>query len=200
MANYINTETGAYPISETQIRQAFPNTSFPRPFKAPAGYEVVFPAPAPTPANPVIQTTREIAPVLTSKGTYEQAYEIVDIYSDYTDEQGVLHTKAEQEAAAIAKDAADKTAAFIKSVTDAVQTRLDDFAKTRNYDGILSACTYASSQVAKFASEGQYCVNARDNTWATLYTIMSEVEAGTRPMPATADEVMSLLPELVWPN
>ena len=90
-------------------------------------------------------------------------------------------------------------AAFVESVVTATQSRLDTFARTRNYDGILSACTYASSSVPKFASEGQYCVNARDNTWATLYTIMGEVEAGTRPMPSSVDEVMSLLPELVWP-
>ena len=34
-----------------------------------------------------------------------------------------------------------------KEVVDATQRRLDDFARTRNYDGILSACTYATSTV-----------------------------------------------------
>lgn len=200
MANYINTATGQWPISETQIRTDFPQTSFPSPFVPPDEYKVIFPAPAPTPANPVIQTVREITPVLTSKGHYEQSYEIVDRFSDYTDEEGVLHTKADQEQAAIAADLQAKTEAFIKQVTDATQARLDTFARTRNYDGILSACTYASSQVTKFASEGQYCVNARDNTWATLYTLMGEVEAGTRPMPSSVEDVMSLLPELTWLN
>lgn len=89
--------------------------------------------------------------------------------------------------------------AFQASVVAATQARMDSFANTRNYDGILSACTYASSAVPKFAAEGQYCVNARDSTWATLYTLMGEVQAGTRTMPATVDEVMALLPVLTWP-
>lgn len=89
--------------------------------------------------------------------------------------------------------------AFQAAVVTATQARLDTFANTRNYDGILSACTYASSAVPKFQSEGQYCVNARDNTWAALYTLMADVQAGTTPMPATIDEVVALLPELTWP-
>lgn len=199
MANYINTTDNTYPHSESSIRAVYRQTSFPTPFRPPEGYEVVFPAPAPTPTNPVIQIAREIAPVLTDKGTYEQAWEIVDKFSDYTDGEGVLHTKGDQEAAAIAADVATKTTALIDSITKSTQQRLDDFARTRNYDGILSACTYATSTVEKFQIEGQYCVNARDATWATLYAIMSEVEAGTRPMPTGFADVEPLLPVLEWP-
>ena len=85
-------------------------------------------------------------------------------------------------------------------IVEATQARLDDFAKTRNYDGILSACTYASSAITKCQSEGQYCVNARDNTWATLHTIIGEVEAGTRPMPAGFADIEPDLPSLIWPE
>jgi hypothetical protein len=198
MANYLHLATSRYPVSQSQIRAENPQTSYPASFPVPDGYAVVFPAPAPS-CDPVTQIAREIAPVLTSKGHYEQAYEIVSRFVEYTDEQNVVHTVAEQEAAAIQADAIAKTQAFIASVVSATQSRLDTFAQTKNYDGILSACTYASSAIPKFASEGQYAVNARDNTWATLYTIMGEVEAGTLPMPASVDEVMSLLPELVWP-
>jgi len=81
----------------------------------------------------------------------------------------------------------------------ATQKRLDDFAATRNYDGILSACTYATSTIPKFAADGQYAVGARDNTWATLYAIMDGVEAGTRPMPAGYADIEPDLPVLVWP-
>lgn len=81
-----------------------------------------------------------------------------------------------------------------------IQNRLDAFAKTRNYDGILSACTYATSSIPKFASEGQYAVNARDSTWASLYSFMAEVQTGTAQMPTSFTDVEPLLPELVWPN
>lgn len=89
---------------------------------------------------------------------------------------------------------------IIASLTAQIQKRLDDFAKTRNYDGILSACTYATSTVPKFAAEGQYCVQARDATWAAGYALMDEVLAGTRPVPTSISDIESELPELVWPT
>ena len=79
------------------------------------------------------------------------------------------------------------------------QKRLDDFAKTRNYDSILSACTYATSTVLKFSTEGQYCVEARDATWSKLYEILAEVQAETRPMPSGYSDIESELPVLQWP-
>lgn len=85
-------------------------------------------------------------------------------------------------------------------IVEATQKRLDDFARTRNYDGILSACTYSDSLVQKFRDEGQYCLAARDNTWAKLYEMLAEVQAGTRPVPSGYDDIEPELPQLVWPN
>ncbi len=87
---------------------------------------------------------------------------------------------------------------LIATITAEVQQRLDGFAQTRNYDGILSACTYATSTVPQFATEGQYCVNARDSTWAALYAVMADVQAGTIPMPSGIDDIS--LPVLEWPE
>ena len=85
-------------------------------------------------------------------------------------------------------------------IVASTQGRLDVFARTRNYDGILSACTYATSTVPKFAAEGQYCVTARDATWAALYQFMADVQGGTRPMPEGYADVEPLLPTLAWPE
>jgi hypothetical protein len=85
-------------------------------------------------------------------------------------------------------------------IVTATQQRLDDFAKTRNYDGILSACTYAADPNPKFAFEGQYCIDARGATWTKLYEIMAEVEAGTRPMPSGYADIEGDLPVLAWPT
>lgn len=85
-------------------------------------------------------------------------------------------------------------------IVNQTQLRLDDFAKTREYDSIMSACTYATSAVAKFAAEGQYCVAARDATWNKLYEVLAEVEAGTRPVPTSYADVEPELPALEWPN
>ena len=89
-----------------------------------------------------------------------------------------------------------------KLVTDFVakaQSRLDAFARTRGYDGILSACTYATSTNPKFAAEGQYCVQARDATWAKCYEVLNAVQSNQRPVP-TWEELEAELPVLQWPN
>ena len=89
----------------------------------------------------------------------------------------------------------DQLAAFAA----AIQAHLDNFARTRNYDGILSAATYATSTVPKFRAEGQYAVEARDAAWAKGYEIMGAVMAGQRAMP-TLEEVIDELPALAWPG
>jgi len=104
------------------------------------------------------------------------------------------------DSARYAKLLAADQAILIREVQDKTQQRLDAFASTRNYAGILSACTYATSTVPKFATEGQYCVEARDTTWAQLYEILAEVQAGTRPVPAGYSEIESELPVLAWPG
>lgn len=85
-------------------------------------------------------------------------------------------------------------------VTKATQDRLDTWARTRNYDGILSAATYATSSVPKFAAEGQSAATARDATRAALYNLMAEYQAGTRTMPQGFTDVEPLLPALEWPQ
>ena len=89
---------------------------------------------------------------------------------------------------------------LIESIRDATQQRLDAFAQTRNYDGILSACTYATSTIPKFQQEGQYCVLMRDQTWAALYSIWDDVLAGNRLVPSSYSDIESELPTLQWPT
>ena len=87
---------------------------------------------------------------------------------------------------------------IINELTAAVQNHLDARAKERNYDGILSACTYATSTDTTFRAEGQACVEWRDACWAKAYEVMADVLAGNRGIP-TATELLSELPELSWP-
>lgn len=80
MTQYIN-KTTCQVVTEAQIRAEYPNTSFPSPFVPPEDFAVVFPSPAPA-YDPLTQSVREVAPVLTDKGHYEQAYEVVDLDAD----------------------------------------------------------------------------------------------------------------------
>lgn len=102
-----------------------------------------------------------------------------------------------------AEEAAANQVAAAKALQDSIvaatQERLDNFARTRNYDNILSACTYATSNVPKFAAEGQVAVNLRDATWAALYQILEEVQAGQREAPTGFSDIEPLLPSLEWP-
>lgn len=99
----------------------------------------------------------------------------------------------------IAARAANVLASLQADIVGQTQQRLDTFAQTRGYDGILSACTYAASAVPRFSAEGQCAVAARDATWAALYTLLADVQAGVTPMPAGFADVEPLLPALDWP-
>ena len=93
-----------------------------------------------------------------------------------------------------------KTADEIQAeIVAAVVKRLDAFAQTRSYDDIKSASDYAGCSVPQFDIEGTYCRNARAETWAKLYEMLDEVQAGTRPMPAGFADIEPDLPALVWP-
>lgn len=88
-----------------------------------------------------------------------------------------------------------------KQMTDAVQYALDAFAKTRGYDGIMSACSYSNSTDAQFKLEADYCIQLRDTTWRMGYAILAEVKADNRPVP-TVEELIAELPvgSAKWPD
>ena len=99
-----------------------------------------------------------------------------------------------------AKDKQVKAMAALKqSLTSAVQKHMDEKAKERNYDSILSLCTYATSTAAKVSDEGQAGVSWRDEVWAKGYAILADVESGARAIP-TVDELLAELPNFVWPG
>ena len=102
----------------------------------------------------------------------------------------------EADASAVAKKAADTTR---QRLTGVVQQHMDTVAQRRNYDGILSLCTYATSAHLRFATEGQAGVEWRDSVWALGYQLLDEALAGERDIPSDA-ELIALLPEMQWPN
>ncbi len=90
---------------------------------------------------------------------------------------------------------------IIASYTQTIQEALDTFAKTKGYDGIMSACSYAESTDPIFAAEAAYCIKLRDTTWRQAYTIMDEVLAGTRQL-MTIEDLIAELPigSAAWPE
>lgn len=98
----------------------------------------------------------------------------------------------------VAEIEARKSAASVVTVqqyTDAVQSHLDAKARTKNYDDIVSACSYAGAP-NPFQAEGVKFVAWRGGVWAKCYEIMGEVQTGGRPAPTIA-ELIAELPEIV---
>jgi len=98
MANYINTETLAYPVYESQIKAEYPNTSFPRPFVAPAPYAPVLNSPQPE-YNQITQAVVETQPQLI-QNNWMQQWEVVDLDPEqiaYNEEQAKQRNKSNAE-------------------------------------------------------------------------------------------------------
>lgn len=196
----INQQVEKYPYSISQLRKDNPQVSFPRNLSDSllAQYNVFPVKPSDRPAfNPVTQRLEEGTPLRhkarNPDGTFRsddpatpenEAWEWLQVWN-------VVPLTADE--------IAQQQQALQEAIVEQTQQRLDEFARTRGYDGILSAATYATSKVVKFAAEGRYCVEARDATWARLYAILAEVEAGQRPAPSGFADIENELPALVWP-
>lgn len=87
--------------------------------------------------------------------------------------------------------------AIMKRLVGAVQNHLDSVARLRNYDGILSLCSYATSTDVTFSVEGQAGVAWRDACWRHCYQTLSDVQNDIRSIP-TPDELVAELPTISW--
>lgn len=108
---YINTQT-LVQLSEQEIRALNPNVSLPAAFVPPAGFAYVFPTPQPA-YNPAIQSVQQTTPELTVLDTWEQRWEVVEIYQNQQDKD-----------AAIAADTEAKRLAAVPQVVTMRQARL----------------------------------------------------------------------------
>lgn len=167
-----------YPIPN--IRRRLPDRSLPADLSTideiEGGFFRVYPTDRPEPEGPkrVTEGTPELV-----NGKWTQVWVVEDLTG---------------------ADAAAYRERFMTIVAQNVQNRLDVFAKTRNYDTILSATTYVDDQNPRFAAEGAYCKSVRSETWAALYRILDEVLAGEREEPTSYSDIEPLLPTLAWPN
>jgi len=96
------------------------------------------------------------------------------------------------------EEQAERAQQTIRALGQTVKDHLNATVQARDYDSIVSACTYATSAVPSYQADGQACVNWRDAVWPYVYQVLDDVQAGTRAIP-TAEELIAELPELVWP-
>ena len=93
----------------------------------------------------------------------------------------------------------------------AIQDALDAKARERGYSDIKSACAYSSTvaavsiddinfiQCERFRVEGNALQAWMSITWASAYTYLETVKAGTNPMP-TLEQAVALMPTFTWPD
>jgi len=86
-----------------------------------------------------------------------------------------------------------------KVIAQAVKDHFDRVVQTRDYFNMDSACSYALSTIPSWKAEGDACVQWRDACWVKCYEILGQVDQGLIPQP-TVDDILSMLPEMVWPT
>lgn len=77
-----------------------------------------------------------------------------------------------------------------------VQKILDDGAKEKGYDSIISACSYMGS--TNFGAEAQSFLDWRDAVWTYVYQAESDIKNGDRSEP-TIEEFLNELPTRILP-
>jgi len=92
---------------------------------------------------------------------------------------------------------ADFQVGLVTLYTGAAQALLDTTARSRGYDGILSLCSYAASDNAKFKTEALAGVAFRDAVWTTGNEILAQVQAGTMDAPSV-EAFLALFPQITW--
>ena len=111
------------------------------------GWVEVLPSPKPTPTTDLKSIVRNGVTV-DALGNTVEAWTERDMFSDYTDENGVVVTKAEQETAYLAKLEADKIKAKVKEgeqyIKDTVKGVVDAFNIKYgvNFDSIYNMAIY----------------------------------------------------------
>ncbi len=76
---------------------------------------------------------------------------------------------------------------------------MDARARERHYDGIMAACSYATSSNPTFSKEGTACLVWRDAVWEKCHAFLDRLEPDERKIPSEEDFFNSL-PPLIWPD
>lgn len=81
----------------------------------------------------------------------------------------------------------------------ALTAHLDATAQARRYDNRIT-CMVRAGFPGPFQAEGVAFATWCDTCNAMAYTLLAEVQAGTRPLPATTQALIDTLPEIEWPT
>lgn len=117
--------------SQGEIRKLNPNMSLPRVWNENVcdalGIDPVFATPKPTPSNDY-ETVVSNGVEQDANGNWVQAWSVVSMFSEYTDNEGVVRTQAEQEA--------EYQARLDDAAATAMRTQRDNLLKETDWYGL----------------------------------------------------------------
>ena len=79
-----------------------------------------------------------------------------------------------------------------------VTKQLDEFAKTKDYDNIVSLCSYVDDPDPNLDKEGRRGRFLRSQAWTSIRTYQNKVLTGELPIPRNEKELLACVPEFTW--
>jgi hypothetical protein len=129
-------------VSQGEVRKLFPNVSLPRVWSADVcnqlGIDPVLESPAPTTTR--YQTANKNGVTQDANGNWVWAWTVGPVFTEYTDDEGVTHTAAEQQAAYVQR-IDDEQATRVRADRD---KRLADTDWTQVADAPVDASAWAT--------------------------------------------------------
>lgn len=176
---YIKKSDRTYPITESEIRASFPEISFGFPFVPPSDYAEVQPTEIPSyDLNSQIVVGKQ--PKL-YRGVFKENWEVQDL--DPATAQANAQRRIEE-----------LKTLFISEI----QIHMDQTAREKGYDSILSACSYSNSLIPTFKEESDAASVWRDQVWAYCIDHLDRMQKGTRAIPTSPKEFIEELPKINW--
>jgi len=83
---------------------------------------------------------------------------------------------------------------IINALSENVQYRLDQFAKQKGYDGIISLISYINSSNSNYVNDAQKGIEARDQTWGKFYSVIQDLVETS----LVWENIEKELPILIW--
>jgi hypothetical protein len=81
-----------------------------------------------------------------------------------------------------------------QEILEIAQVHLDNFAKIKHYDSILSAISYISSDIEEYRNDAIQCKNARDEVWSITVATVTKIDFSM----TSSEDFKMLLPKLEW--
>jgi hypothetical protein len=159
------------------------------------GFVVVMPTPKPTPTTELKQVLRD-GVAIDALGNTVMAWKEVDMFNDYTDDDGILVTKLEQEQVYLAKLAEDAIKAkilegetYIEGLLEAEVEKFNTKYYTK-FSLINDMASYAIDIAYSLQTQCDTLIKWKNNLWDTARANQASVLAGTM----TDAEFLALLP------